>query len=156
MAHVGASARAMARERERAKEDLLGNSSGVDEEKIPWSQFASAQARPIERSSMTEDLLAYHKQEHERLSEDMLLGAAFLNNASQAISQTLAKDASQLKELDDLQSENRATLTKERERITKQTSRTCSFTLVTIGICVVVLIGFLWMVMIIRVTSKSK
>ena len=146
---VAAAARGQAARRERAGEELWG-------EKIPWEQFKSSRDSATTQTTLTEDLLAFLAQEHERLSEDMLVGATLLNQASLAISETLAKDASRLKELDGLQNENSMTLKKEKDRITKQTSRTCSFTLITIGICVLVLIVFVWMVMLIRMTSKSK
>jgi hypothetical protein len=149
---VAAAARTMAARRDAATDELFAT-------KVPWHQFASASSQPpnsLQSSSVTDDLLAYHKQEHERLSEDMLVGATMLSQASRSISETLAKDAATIKELDDVQSENRAVLAKEKDRIKKQTSRTCRFTLITIGVCVVVLIVFMWMVMMIRLTSKSK
>jgi hypothetical protein len=153
-AHVGASARAMALHREHARDELLETRP----EKIAWEKFSSSAARPstVASTSTTEDLINYHKEEQERLSEDLLAGATFLNSAATAIEMTLKTDAARLKELGELSGENSAILSKEGNRIKKQTGRTCSFTLITIGVCCVVLVVFLWMVMLIRMTSKSK
>jgi hypothetical protein len=165
-AHVGASARMMATERAQAREELLEEDDESGEEakpkRVAWSSFASAKAQLLggaggdNDAARTEELIAYHREEQERLAEDMLAGSVLIKSAASAIEATLKSDTERLKELNTVSGDNSISLAKERDRIKQQVSRTCSFTLVTIAVCVVVLIVFVWMVFLIRLSGKSR
>ncbi len=163
-AHVGASARMMATERAQAREELLEEKEEEEEDSKPkrvaWESFAVAKAQLLSGGGgdedQTEELLAFHREEQERLAEDMLAGSVLMKSAASAIEATLRGDTERLKELNTVSGDNSVMLAKERDRIGKQVSRTCSFTLVTIAVCIGVLIVFVWMVFLIRLSGKSR
>ena len=100
--------------------------------------------------------MEYHREEQERLAEEMLAGSLYMKEAALSIESTLQADTVRLKELSALSTENQGVLARERDRIAKQVGRTCSFTLVTIGVCAVVMILFVWMVFLIRLSGKQR
>ena len=99
-------------------------------------------------------MLAYHKAEQERLTDEMVAGSQIMQHAARAISDTLEKDRRRLDELDQLSGANSASLMRERDRIQVQKSRTCGFTMVVLFICILVLIVFVWMILVIRFSRK--
>ncbi len=159
MAHVGASARAMAAQRTQAKEELL-ETSEEERGRVKWEAFATAKAELLRSSAdggeerRTADLIAFHKEEQDRLAEDIMAGSTLMKSAASAIQETLTGDTDRLKEVSYLTNENWIKVAHEGARITKQVGRTCSFTLTTIVVCVVVLIVFVWMVFLIRLSGK--
>ena len=159
-AHVGASARLMATQRAQAREELLEEEEETKPKRVAWESFAAAKAQLLGGSDditdRTEELTAFHREEQERLAEDMLAGLVVMKSAASAISATLRDDTDRLKELRTVNEDNSVMLVKERDRIGKQVSRTCSFTLLVIAVCVGVLIVFVWMVFLIRLSAKSK
>lgn len=154
VAHVAANARAAASTREDALSALLG--VDVGSEKVRWESFVEQRAavEALDDKTQSERLLAYHNEEQERLTEEMVAGSEVMKNAAMAINETLKNDKSRLEELDKISADNSAVLAREKGRIKVQTGRTCSFTLTVILICVVVLLVFIWMILIIRFSRK--
>lgn len=153
-AHVGATARALAGRHEQALAELLDVEPAV--EQVRWETFASAKASVAEMDdkTQTERLLAFHADEQERLTDEMVAGSAVMRDMAMAISDTLRGDKERLAELDKISASNSAVLARERDRIKQQVGRTCGFTLMVIVVCVVVLMVFIWMVLLIRFSRK--
>lgn len=156
-AHVGAGARAAAAQRKAAKNALLGTEEGEEESedgRVAWEGFRSA-AEAGGGAGDAQRLVAYHLEEHERIAEEMVAGSASMRAAAAAIEATLRADTGRLQELNQLSATNAGNLVRERNRIQRQVGRSCSFTLVVMAVCAVVLIVFFWMVLVIRLGRKS-
>lgn len=154
VAHVGASARSMAIHRSRMSSRLMHVDEEAIENRVRWDAFVASREKggAEEEATITETeaLLAYHKEEQERIAEELLHGSTVMKHAAVAIEETLKADERRLKELHQVSESNNAALSIEKDRIRAQVGRTCSFTLVSILICVVITCVFIWTVIVLR------
>lgn len=126
----------------------------IESPTIPVGSMPSSQgpAALLPSSSTQGSLLSSSLKAHDDLSDELARMATQLRRNAEHFSAILEKDKGLVVSAEDALSKNAESMTRERDRLKKHSSKSFGTTWFTIGAILVVCLAFVWMVIIMRMT----
>ena len=102
-----------------------------------------------------EEMLAWHRKEQEEMASEMESNSMLMRQAAEQIGAVLQEDSAVLQEVQQKTNVNMDKMEHESRRIRQQTKSTCSFTWVSLFLCLLMVVMFMGTVMFMKVAGKG-